>query len=134
SISVNSSGVPLTFSALTTVSTTANWLSVSPTSGATPGTVSVSVNAGTLQPGTYTGTVNITSTGAGNSPQSVTVNLTVGQPQNLALTPATLTFSSQVGSPALATQVIAVSASAGSLPFTTAATGTSGGNTWLSVS
>jgi len=134
SISVNSSGVPLTFSALTTVSTTANWLSVSPTSGATPGTVSVSVNAGTLQPGTYTGTVNITSTGAGNSPQSVTVNLTVGQPQNLALTPATLTFSSQVGSPAPATQVIAVSASAGSLPFTTAATGTSGGNTWLSVS
>jgi hypothetical protein len=40
---------------LTTVSTTANWLSVSPTSGFTPGTVSVSVNAGTLQPGTYTG-------------------------------------------------------------------------------
>jgi uncharacterized protein (TIGR03437 family) len=132
-INVTSSGVPLTFSALTSVSTTANWLTVTPTSGATPGTVSVSVNAGTLQPGTYTGSVNITSPGAGNSPQTVTVNLTVGQAQNLTVTPASLSFSSQTGSPAPATQTIGVTASAGSLPFTAAATVTSGSATWLAV-
>ena len=132
-LNINSSGVPLTFSALTTVSTTANWLTVTPTSGATPGTVSVSVNAGTLQPGTYTGTVSITSPAASNSPQTVTVNLTVGQAQNLTVAPASLSFSSQTGSAAPATQAIAVTASAGTLPFTAAVTVTSSSTTWLSV-
>ena len=89
---VSSTGVQLTFSALATVSTTANWLSVTPTGGITPGTVAVSVNAASLQPGNYTGTVSITSPSAGNSPQSVTVNLTVGQAQNLALSPASLSL------------------------------------------
>jgi uncharacterized protein (TIGR03437 family) len=132
-VSVSSTGVPLNFSALATVSTTATWLSVTPTSGITPGTVAVSVNAGTLQPGNYTGTVSITSTSAGNSPQSVTVNLTVGQAQNLALSPTSVSFSSQVGAGAPSSQTVAVTASNGSLPFTASATVGSGQPSWLSV-
>jgi uncharacterized protein (TIGR03437 family) len=132
-VSINSSGVPLSFSALTSVSTTVNWLTVTPTSGATPGTVSVSVNSGSLTPGTYTGQVNITSPAAGNSPQTVTVNLTVGQAQNIALSTASLNFSAQAGAAAPATQTVAVTASTGTLPFTAAATVTSSSTSWLSV-
>jgi uncharacterized protein (TIGR03437 family) len=132
-LSISSSGIPGTFSAVASVSTGVNWLSVTPSTGVTPGTVAVSVNAATLPPGNYTGTVSISSAQAGNSPQTVTVSLTVGQAQSLAVTPVTLTFTSQVGSPAPATQTIGVTASAGGLPFTVTVTGTSGGNTWLSA-
>ena len=132
-ISVSSTGVQLNFAALATVSTTATWLSVTPTAGVTPGTVSVSVNAATLQPGNYTGTIAITSPSAGNSPQSVTVNLTVGQAQNLTVSPTSRAFSSQVGAAAPATQTVAVTISNGSLPFTAAATVPAGAPGWLSV-
>jgi len=59
-----------------TASTTASWLTVSPTSGTAPATVAVSVAPG-LAAGTYSGTVEIASTGVGNSPLSVTVTLLV---------------------------------------------------------
>lgn len=45
-----------------TATTNASWLTVSPTSGGTPGTVSVSVKAGSLAGGIYSGTVTISST------------------------------------------------------------------------
>ena len=80
------------------------------------------------------GTVTITSSSAGNSPQTVTVNLTVGQPQSLAVSPTSLNFGSQFGAPAPATQTVAVTASNGTLPFTAAASVTSGPAGWLSVS
>jgi uncharacterized protein (TIGR03437 family) len=133
-ISVSSTGVQLNFAALSTVSTTTNWLSVTPTAGITPGTIAVSVNAAGLQPGNYTGTVAITSPSAGNSPQSVTVNLTVAQAQNLTLSPASLSFSSQVGAPAPATQTVGVTVSNGNLPFTAAASVAANTPGWLSVS
>jgi uncharacterized protein (TIGR03437 family) len=132
-VNVGSSGVALSFSALTTVTTTTNWLSVAPASGTTPGTIAVSVNGASLQPGTYAGTINIASATAGNSPQTVTVNLTVGQAQNLSVTPTSLTFSSQSGAPAPASQTIGVTASTGTLSFTAAASTTGSGGTWLSV-
>ncbi|NIM82078.1 MAG: hypothetical protein GTO20_25090 [Candidatus Aminicenantes bacterium] len=54
-----------------------SWLSCSPTSGANDGVISVSVNPTGLGPGTYTGTITITSANAVNSPPKVTVNLMV---------------------------------------------------------
>ena len=94
-VNITSTGTSLLYSAF--VAPGASWLTVTPTSGTTPGQVSVSVNAAaTMQAGSYTGTINIVSAGAGNSPQTITVNLTVGQGQNLVLSPtppATLTFS-----------------------------------------
>jgi Domain of unknown function (DUF4082)/Bacterial Ig domain/Viral BACON domain len=60
-----------------TTSTDAAWLSASPNSGSTSGTVTVAVNTASLATGTYNGHVNVTASGISNSPQSVPVTLTV---------------------------------------------------------
>jgi uncharacterized protein (TIGR03437 family) len=60
---------------------TGTWLQINPTSGTTtPGAISVSVLPTGLAPGTYTGSINVTSTGASNSPQTVNVTLNVTTP------------------------------------------------------
>src|SRR5205085_496046 len=56
-----------------TASANASWLSFSPTTGGTPGTLNVSVVAGSLSPGTYSGTVTVSST---NPVLSVSVPVT----------------------------------------------------------
>ena len=78
SFQLSSSGGAAPFSVTTPSS--ASWLQVSPTSGSTPATLSVSVNTQGLAAGNYTATITI------NSPYSptaaaasVTVNLTVTQ-------------------------------------------------------
>src|SRR4029077_20324139 len=55
----------------------ATWLSASPTSGSTNGTVTVAVNPANLAPGTFSGHLIVTASGISNSPQSVPVTLTV---------------------------------------------------------
>ena len=130
-INIGSTGAILSFTAFPS---NANWITVSPNSGNTPGQVAVAVNGGTLAPGTYTATVNVVSPGAGNSPQAVTVNLTVGQGQNLVLSQASLSFSSQFGAPAPPSQSTSLTLSSGSLAFTaTAAVTTPSGGSWLKV-
>jgi uncharacterized protein (TIGR03437 family) len=57
-----------------------SWLSVSPASGTAPSTLSVSISPASLSAGTYKGSVQITASGASNSPQSIPVTLTVTQP------------------------------------------------------
>ena len=131
-ISVGSSGAILAFTAFPSG---ANWISVSPGSGATPGAVSVSVNGAALQPGNYSGTVNIVSAGAGNSPQSVTVNLTVGQGSTFTLSSTSLSFASQIGAGAPNPQSVALTLGSGNSTFTTSAAVTTPLNgTWLHVS
>ena len=76
-LTVTSTGGEVSFTAGATTTSGGNWLSVSPTSGATPGTVSVSVNAGGLATGPYSGTVTVNSTG---SPVTIPVTLTVTPP------------------------------------------------------
>jgi uncharacterized protein (TIGR03437 family) len=72
------SGVGATFSA--TASSTGNWLAVSPASGSTPATVSVSVNPAGLAANTYTGTILVAGTGGALGSTTVTVTLTVTAP------------------------------------------------------
>jgi hypothetical protein len=55
----------------------AAWLSAAPASGSGDGIISVSVNSTGLGIGAYTGTVSITSADAANSPQYLSVTLTV---------------------------------------------------------
>jgi hypothetical protein len=69
----NTGGLPLNW----TVSDNATWLNCSPASGTNFGEISVSVNGSGLAPGTYTGAVTISDSHAENSPQTVTVTLTV---------------------------------------------------------
>ena len=72
-MNVCSSGTALNY----TTATSATWLLVTPASGSTPGSLSVSVNPGGLAAGTYTGNVTVTAAGASNSPKTVPVSLTV---------------------------------------------------------
>jgi uncharacterized protein (TIGR03437 family) len=55
----------------------ANWLSVAPSSGTTPATVTVSINPAALPAGAYPGTVFINVAGATNSPVTLPISLTV---------------------------------------------------------
>jgi uncharacterized protein (TIGR03437 family) len=132
SISVTSSGAPVPFVA--TVSG-ANWLTVSPATGITPGNITVSVNGSGLPPGNYIGTISINAPGAANSLIELAVNLTVEPSQSLRLSTNSLTFTSEAGGPAPPSQTIFATASDGTLLFTAAAAVVSpaGGN-WLQMS
>jgi uncharacterized protein (TIGR03437 family) len=73
-----SGGSGLPFSA--TAVSTGNWLAVSPATGTTPGSVSVSINTANLTPGTLNGTVTIAGTGTAQGTTTVNVSLTVTAP------------------------------------------------------
>ncbi|MGH9584180.1 MAG: N,N-dimethylformamidase beta subunit family domain-containing protein, partial [Bryobacteraceae bacterium] len=60
-----------------TASKSASWLVLSPLSGTTPQSLSVSVNAAGLSAGTYTGTVTLSASGSNNPPQAISVTLNV---------------------------------------------------------
>jgi len=79
-----SSGAVINWNATATTASGGAWLQITPPSGATPASLSVSVNPTGLAPGTYNGSVTITSSNATNSPQTVPIILTVtavAQPQ-----------------------------------------------------
>ena len=54
-----------------------NYLSVGPTSGTAPSTLTATVNSSAFSPGNYPGVVTLTSPNASNSPQTVSALLTV---------------------------------------------------------
>jgi uncharacterized protein (TIGR03437 family) len=89
----------------------------------------VSANAANLKPGTYTGTVTVTSAGASNGPQTSQITLTVQDGSLLTASPNGLTFGFAIGGPTQP-QTISLSSLRAGLAFTT---GVSGGS-WLSVS
>ncbi len=98
----NSGGATLNW----TVSKSANWLTLSATSGTLAGggstniTVSINANANSLAANSYSDTVSFTNTtnGAGNTTRAV--NLTVNSPAALSVSPVTgLTSSGTVGGP-----------------------------------
>ncbi len=121
------SGTTSSFTA--TTSSTGNWLSVRPTTGSIPTSLSAGISPAGLAAGAYTGTISITAPGAVT--QTVTVTLNVVSPQSLKLTPASLAFSAAAGGSAPATQNITVACPNSALSF--APTASSTGN-WLSVS
>lgn len=70
-----------------TASASTYWLVVSPASGNTPGTFSVTINPANLAAGNYTGRVQVTAPGATGSPASIPVTLSVsGTPPTPAIT------------------------------------------------
>ena len=91
-VAVTSSGAVLSF----TADPSATWITVTPTGGSTPGSLSVGINPTGLAVGTHTGTVTVTAPSAANSPQTVHVTLTVSNPGSgsLVATPRTLSFTS----------------------------------------
>lgn len=85
-----------------TISDDANWLDVDPKSGSSQGetnTHGISVDIAGLTKGTYTGTVTIKDPNASNSPQTVSVDLTITaqSPPQIWVSTGSLSFSAQEG-------------------------------------
>ncbi|TLY16885.1 MAG: hypothetical protein E6K69_03110 [Nitrospirae bacterium] len=75
------------------VSDTATWLTLSPTSGTAPGSATASVNLTGLTAGTYNATITVTATGATNTPQTVPLTLTVtAAPPTIGLSLTSILF------------------------------------------
>jgi uncharacterized protein (TIGR03437 family) len=86
-VSISSTGAALSFTVAVTTSPGGNWLSVSPTSGSTPTTLTVSVNTAGLGAGTYQGQVTLTPAGNGDSPLVYNVTLTASGAGTPVITP-----------------------------------------------
>ncbi len=84
------------------------WLSASLSSKVAPATLTVSLASSNLAKGTYTATVPVISGAAINSPQSVTVTLTVVDTPAITLAPGTLTFGATQGGIDPAAKTVAV--------------------------
>ena len=125
-INLTSSVVGLTW----TASASASWVSLSPTSGTTPGAITVGVNTASLQPGDYTAIIAILNTQP--SPpveQIVSVSLTV--PASVSVAAAVLYFNALPGASAQS-QSIQIGGVAGA--SWQATTTTAAGGAWLIVS
>ncbi len=96
------------------------WLTVSPSSGTAPSTLTISISPSGLAAGTYNGAVEISSSGASNTPLSVPVTLTVTQAlPSLSILPQALTFNYSVGAAAPSAQTVSIANSgAGALTWT----------------
>jgi uncharacterized protein (TIGR03437 family) len=84
SIGVSASAERLPFFTQAATAAGANWLSVTPADAVAPASIKVTVSAAGLAAGTYSGTVLIGSTSAGNGPLTIPVTLTV-RPSNVTV-------------------------------------------------
>ncbi len=122
-----------TFSATSTTT----WLQASPATGSAPGYIAVSVvNPGSLAPGTYNGTVNVTLAGS-VAPIPLPVTLIVSSTPVLRLSVTSANFNYQIGGVAPPGQGQTVDITSTGTPLTflvTTAMNNPPGGTWLSVS
>lgn len=136
-ISVASSNQQLSYTVSAQQQTTSggiNWLTATPASGSTPGTITVTADGSKLPAGTYTGTVMVTSTTAstGGSPANIPVTLTVTA-GTISSTTTSLTFAQAVGGTQPPTQTVAIAATPGPINITVTTSTDNGGNNWLSA-
>ena len=110
------------------------WLTVSPTAGTGPGTLTVSANTTGIAAGEYSGTVTITAAGFANSPYSLGVSLVILAPA-LTVRPSSLSFSAVSGGAAPPPQALLVALiGGGSFSWTaTASVTTPSGGKWLKI-
>lgn len=133
SIAATATGINFTVSAAS--ATVPNWLSVSPTSGTTAGTVAVSINANAqnLPPGVYNGAVTINAPASSTPTLTIPVTLTVSNTPALIASPAALFFNFQTGHSNPQNQIVTVTSSGIPAQFSVA-TATAKGGQWLQVS
>jgi uncharacterized protein (TIGR03437 family) len=112
-----------------TASSGGNWLIVNPSSGVTPSTISASLNAANLAPGTYIGSITVSSAAASNGPQTTQVTLTVLDGNLLTVAPSGLTFSYAIGGNT-PSETFSLSSPRSGLAFAA----TVSGGSWLSLS
>lgn len=122
-LTLNSTTPGLNFTVSATALNGGNWLSVTPSAGLSPGSVTVAANGPTLPQGMYSGVVTFVVSGAANTPLNVPVTLIVGPSQSLVIGSSTVGFNFQAGS--LTTplpQNVQVTSTGGPIPFTAAVT------------
>lgn len=137
---LNSGAGTLNFTASASTISGGNWISVSSSGGSASssaaGSVVVSVNASALPPGSYYGTVTISATGAGDSPQVASVVLNVFTPADSpggTVQPAGLIFIGSAGGSDPAPQSLSIT-NPSPQALTFLATPFSNGNvTWLNA-
>jgi len=115
-----------------------NWLSVGPTTGSTPGTISVLTSPTGLKAGTYSATITVSSVGttASNSlsAQARVFFTIVGLPTPVvSVTPPAVAFQFADGVLTPQSAPVSVTSTSSGLSFTASATTAKGGN-WLTVS
>lgn len=134
---ITSSGTAIAFNvSATPVNGGANFLTVTPSSGTSPSSVALGISQSvlaTLAPGTYTENVTVTSTGAGNSPQTFPVTLVVSNNPILNASQPSLTFNFQSGQTAPTSQVLTLTSTGAPLNFNASAASSNCGN-FLTVS
>ena len=109
---------------------TSLWLTVSPSSGKLPASLSLRANPTSLGVGTYNGSITVTVTGV-VTPLTIPVTLVVNaSPSSLALSATTLNFVVPVLPPATNGQTVILSTTSAPISFTA----TAGTTAWLQVS
>ena len=87
------------------------WLTVTPNSGTTPGTLTVTFNPSGLLAGVYSATINLTAPMAQAAPVAIPVNVVIGPPATVAVTPSAVVVNVLRGaSPQTATITVTTSA------------------------
>jgi uncharacterized protein (TIGR03437 family) len=115
-----------------TAATNSPWLTISPSSGTTPATLTITANGAGLSPGNYQGTVAVL---GGASPTSIPVTFAVSNPVpvvNAIVAPAILNFNAVDIGPTPGSQLLTVSSSGTQFGFTVSAA-TTDGSPWLTV-
>lgn len=105
-----------------------NFLQITPATGVTPQAFTLGINPSVLAnlaPGTYTETVTLSGSGAGNAPQTFTVTLTVSSNPSLISSVPSINFNYEVGQAAPSSQTFTVSSNGAPLNFQVAANTTS---------
>jgi uncharacterized protein (TIGR03437 family) len=131
-IQVSAGGANVHFVANATTPGGANWISVSPSQGDTPASITVTVDTTGIPQGVYQGYVNIAPANTVGPPLSIPVTLRVTAPAVLTSSAAKLQLSAPEGATDPLEQTISVSSSADPVTITATAATTSGGD-WLSV-
>jgi uncharacterized protein (TIGR03437 family) len=135
-ITIGSSSTALSFAAAAAydaASGSIQWLTVSPLSGKTPATLTLSVNPTKLPAGQYVATVTVASSNAGNPPQQFQVVLNVSATTLLTTTARSLTFNYQTGMTLPGPQAVQIGSTGPPLAFTVAPSTASCGGSWLSA-
>jgi len=128
-ISVASTGAPISFSSAAATVGGGNWLSISVNSNTTPSTITVSVNPAGLPQGYYSGIVSIVAPGVINGHSLIGVTLNISRPF-LSVTSNSLTFTYTPGGAVPACQSLSLSTfPAAPLAFTNVSTNAG----WLSA-
>ncbi|MCW5963601.1 MAG: hypothetical protein KIT83_06155 [Bryobacterales bacterium] len=88
-VGVSTGSASLTYSVGGSIPT---WLVVSNASGSTPGSLGISASPTNLNPGTYSATILVSSSGTSNGQASLQVTFTVTSPVTIRATPTALSF------------------------------------------